>query len=767
MKAQRITLFPSIFGILLIFTLFFGAFQAVATERERITPENIDRLTEIASIGRGTVRNLVWTPDSQGFVITDDSGLYYYATGDLSKSPTIIEHPSSRLFNVKISPDSQFLAATTIQYSDSGISHDHVWIWNLATAELVSSTTTLNHTWADVGSITDYFFVPSSMNIYILTNNGRMLNWNFSSSSDIETIEVEIPPNFAFRLLSPNGRWLVEFTGRQLSVWDTESWLLTISEDITDYRESPFRPENAIISPDSTKLLTIHNTTAYRRYDLMLWSLDDGRLIASNTLDENQAAQFGSDGTPLVITHNCDKPETDDFHLILSDLISGDVLWDSATQSVTHPNFTLVLPTYACQRSNGSPGTDIVLWNITTGESLGYYSLMFYSYFAFSPDQSKLLTGSAIEGDIQGWRAEDTHLSVIDLATGEILSDSVDFIHHIFTPAFSPDSRFLFMGDKERIRRWDMATGEISHEFRVGWEDFHNPRLVYTDFAFDTPSTMLRAEVSSSNGSEATAIWNWQTGDFISIAGDWHNATFDHQYAHIAEVTANDGQNSTITILDASTRNVAKTFTVEGQVRMLTYSPDNRYLALITYRGGIHVRDMLNDTWIFEAQSEIEENTYWYRHSRFFHNNQWLITTTSSGYTEVWNLETQTRWGEVLAIDFSPDDSQFAAIRTEDHILHFYDMNTGERIQNSYSVENAAGVAYSPDGDLLAIQSYAEPTSWAWLPPSEIWLYDVTTGERLATLDTHSALFNPFFSPDGTMLAVQSDSRRLIVYGID
>ena len=98
--------------------------------------------------------------------------------------------------------------------------------------------------------------------------------------------------------------------------------------------------------------------------------------------------------------------------------------------------------------------------------------------------------------------------------------------------------------------------------------------------------------------------------------------------------------------------------------------------------------------------------------------------------------------GWVNTIAFSPDGSTFAAGGGENAIV-LWDVRTGERLA---TLEGHASivlcVAFSPDGLTIA--------SGGWYRDHTVRLWDVSTGEHLRTFEGHTSRFGTYrFLPMG------------------
>jgi WD40 repeat protein len=129
-----------------------------------------------------------------------------------------------------------------------------------------------------------------------------------------------------------------------------------------------------------------------------------------------------------------------------------------------------------------------------------------------------------------------------------------------------------------------------------------------------------------------------------------------------------------------------------------------------------------------------------------------------------WRLEVDHRLdglcvgcgAEPGSVDFSPDGSRLAGINLQDESIRVFDVETGAEIIALPQGSKGAGVAYSPDGRLLA--SAGDDRS--------VKVWNATTGERVGSFfvskDVPFYVPNLAFSPDGSVLAVASGSFGVI-----
>ena len=146
----------------------------------------------------------------------------------------------------------------------------------------------------------------------------------------------------------------------------------------------------------------------------------------------------------------------------------------------------------------------------------------------------------------------------------------------------------------------------------------------------------------------------------------------------------------------------------------------------------------------------------------FSPNGTWLASGTHQGKIQLWDVATgeplvvfaeptdQENLGRILALAFSPDGALLAAgIRGNIHLWEtdtankFLSVNTAHQRGPKPFSGAAEPLVFSPDGAVLV----------NGLHMGAIQLWDVTTGDKIATLDEHTQMVETLaFSPDGTTL---------------
>ena len=108
------------------------------------------------------------------------------------------------------------------------------------------------------------------------------------------------------------------------------------------------------------------------------------------------------------------------------------------------------------------------------------------------------------------------------------------------------------------------------------------------------------------------------------------------------------------------------------------------------------------------------------------------------------------------AVVFSPDGTLLATLETRSNkVVGVWEIPSGNLLATLKHDGSVRSVAFSPDGTLLATRS-----------KDRIWVWEMPSGKRLATLRNDDSIYCLAFSPDGTLLAMGSYDRTAKVWEI-
>ena len=211
-------------------------------------------------------------------------------------------------------------------------------------------------------------------------------------------------------------------------------------------------------------------------------------------------------------------------------------------------------------------------------------------------------------------------------------------------------------------------------------------------------------------------------------------------------------QGNNIRIWDVKLGRYRHTYRVSG-LQSLSFSPDGNILA----SGGTAIL-----LWDPETGKRIPHQHFSIALTAFSSINsvvfspdgQTLASADDDETVHLWNAKTggepihtlTAHTDKVLSVAFSPD-GQTLASASDDETVRLWNVKTGEPIYTFSDYPAQQRVAFSPDGNILAIGSYGS-----------IHLWDVETAKRLHTLSGYSGVITGVsFSPDGQTLAGGSD----------
>ena len=418
-------------------------------------------------------------------------------------------------------------------------------------------------------------------------------------------------------------------------------------------------------------------------------------------------------------------------------------LWDltNAAKSMTlqkHTGWTNVLTFSADGEMLASGSTDktVQLWNTTTGEPLATFTghINGITALAFSPDGTTLVSGSA-DGMIRFWNTQ-TQVPLSDRITGHTqLTKAATF--------FQDSSTLASAAFNGVITLWDVKTSKKSTVHNTEHRDW------FPTLAFSPDGTKL-----VSLGVDGTPIFGAGTS--------------------FGQPVASYRANHFIYLTDVKTGRELATLHYTMGAEKLTFSPDGKTVA---FRGPGEIR-----LWNTEMGDEVAipladlsagiRNVPWVWSLAFSPDSRWLVSGTSTGEIQMWDVAT----GEALvafakskamrarALAFSPDGALLAA-GTQGYI-HLWEVDTANKLlsidtghrrdrPSTHSAELLKLLVFSPDGEVLV----------SGFDTGTIQLWDVKTGDKIATFDGHTKGVNTLaFSPDGTMLVSAATDGTMLLW---
>ena len=406
---------------------------------------------------------------------------------------------------------------------------------------------------------------------------------------------------------------------------------------------------------------------------------------------------------------------------------------------------------------------DVKLWNIKNGQHLATFKGRDRVFsVAFSPDGKTVAVGT-VDPTIRLWDVETGQniatltghegpvLSVVFSPDGKTLAsggrDNTVKVWHVLTGrnlqtfkraakvssvAFSPDGKVLASGSVVGIKLWNLETGEDIGMFKQS-ATTNSVRSV----AFSPDGkTLASAPVNRFGGtSGAVRLWDVETRKNRTTLPGHTEGIFSVSFS-LDGKTLVGVSNSSVKLWDIKTGKNIHTYRGGGPVMML--SPDGETLAS---RGPRNIK-------LWEVDTHKNIATF------AMHGDD-----RRAWGMQLWGI----RWEDIYSWAFSPDSQIFAwgtgnQVRLWKHASESLPSFMGRNLTvlKGHTGENIHSLAFSPDGKTLA-----SGTEYR-----EIKLWDIETGENIATLETEAAVSSMTFSPDGKTLVVGGSDGKIELWNV-
>ena len=304
------------------------------------------------------------------------------------------------------------------------------------------------------------------------------------------------------------------------------------------------------------------------------------------------------------------------------------------------------------------------------------------SAFAFSPDGTRVLTGS-----------DDHTARLWDAATGKTLATLAGHTSHVSAVAFSPDGTRVLTGSWDKTARlWDAATGKAVATL-VGHTDY------VTVVAFSPHST----RVLTGSGDNTARLWDAATGKSLATLTGHTGYVLAVAFSPDgARVLTGSGDN-TARLWDAATGKSVATLTGHtGYVSAVAFSPDG--MRVLT--GSVDHTARLWDAATGKAVATLGGHTSASTAVAFSPDGTRVLTGSVDDTARLWDGATgkavaTTLAGHtdtVVAVAFSPDGTRVLT-GSLDNTARLWDAAAGKAVTTlAGHTAPVRAIAFSPDG---------------------------------------------------------------------
>jgi WD40 repeat protein len=560
----------------------------------------------------------------------------------------------------------------------------------------------------------------------------------------------------------PGGRYLAVARGETVELWNLAAgemvWRLEGSAHLV-----AFDPQGALMATVSSEMHAGKQETYVTLWDLS--ALPGGQVHELLSLGDIpggvSSLAFAPDGRTLVTSGGQDYGDPDDRPLRLWDTSSGQPLplpGDLAQAAAYLKNLAFSPDGQILAASDASR---IYLWDVATGATryvLGPHQGN-VSALAFDAGGRYLASGTT-DGGVYVW-------SLVDGALVNVppqLSSEVLGLAFLPPDAASGGQMLVTATARDGIQVLDLSQAEL-----IAAAGPQGPTKEVTALAYSPDGRLLAAASSDET------IWLWDAAagapvkrlDAPRLAGNSSCACYwSLAFSPNGTILAAGSTDAVVRLWDVTSGDLLDVLEAPSDlVGSLAFSPSGDLLAAGDYDGNLWVWDLSSG--LTALPTLRLENPPTVLSVSFSPDGRTLAAGSGFGTLRLWNVRTGELAREIDVAGsnasraaFSPDGNLLVSIRSgfePDYAVRLWDTETWGLLRTLEGHQtDVTDLAFSPDGSLLATSDQ----------DGSVWLWDLTTGEALRTLEQGRWVTSVAFHPDGTRLATGGYDTLIRIWGV-
>jgi WD40 repeat protein len=639
----------------------------VPMPNEPITPDNVDRIQQLAMWGKGRIEQLAYSPDGKILAVGTTAGVWLYDAETLAELRFI--NTGNFVGSLAFTSDSQKLV------TDVGAST--LATWDVTTGELLNSVRVRDGYQGNVVYAPGRSVLSAGAMLLAATLDDLTVGlWDVATGKPLQLLKGDNafypPKNLVF---SPDQTLLAASSDdKTINLWDvrTGNLLHTLTEADLESPSLAFSPGRG-----ATTLLAASGSEG----KVWLWDAHSGAPIrtleASSPSAQVFSPAFSSDGALLAVKiyESSSNPDVSSMGVIQIWQTTDGTLLRTLKEDIVGLDL-MFSPDDRLLLSSSSDGT-VQRWNAQTGAPIDMLTNFDRNTTVYTPPlPAFLLDGSSVYIS----NPSKDRIELWNLSTGRLQRTLTGLTSYVNNLVVSADGSTLASSElwDYSVRLWEAKTGQSLGNYKVYMDVGYGKELAVS------PDGKLIATGDSRDGA---GVYSVQTGEQLYALEGVEKGINNLAYSPNGAILAAISGERTLTLINAQTGTFRHKLQTSSFAVGLAFSPDSDLVTVGTNEGVIELWDV--------AKGEL-----------------------------VGTLTGETR--DILSVAFSPDGQILAAGIRDPRLLigsltptiQLWDMKTRSLLTPPVGyAANVTYITFSPDGKLLTTASL-DGTMRLWgMPP--------------------------------------------------